>query len=101
LYLSKFGDLMTHTHFIGIGGTGLSAIARILLERGVTVTGSDIHDSPQIGLLRNAGAKITIGHAAGNVSGADIVVRSSAILDSNIEVETARQVYPYRNAGIS
>ena len=81
---------MTHTHFIGIGGTGLSAIARVLLERGVTVTGSDIHDSPQVGALRNAGAYITIGHAAGNVAGADIVVRSSAIPDSNIEVEAAR-----------
>ena len=67
---------MKHAHFIGIGGTGLSAIARVLLERGVTVTGSDVQDSPQIGALRNAGASIAVGHAAGNIAGADIVVRS-------------------------
>jgi UDP-N-acetylmuramate--alanine ligase len=80
---------MTHIHFIGIGGTGLSAIARVLLERGVIVTGSDMQDSPLIGSLRDSGASITIGHAASHVLGADIVVRSSAIPDTNIEVEAA------------
>ena len=82
---------MKHAHFIGIGGTGLSAIARVLLERGITVTGSDVQDSPQIGALRSAGASITVGHLAGNIAGADIVVRSSAIPDSNVEVEAARE----------
>ncbi len=80
---------MTHTHFIGIGGTGLSAIARVLLERGEVVTGSDRQSSPQVESLRSLGAKVFIGHAADNVAGADVVLRSSAVPDENIEVQTA------------
>lgn len=76
-------------HFIGIGGTGLSAIARLLLERGEYVSGSDHRPSPMTNALEEAGARITIGHRPGNVNGARLVVRSSAIPDNNIEVETA------------
>jgi len=77
------------THFIGIGGTGLSAIARVLAERGEVVTGSDREDSPLAAGLRQAGVKVTIGHAAGNINGATQVVRSSAVGDDNIEVLAA------------
>ncbi len=81
---------MTHTHLIGIGGTGLSAIARLLLEMGQTVSGSDRLESPFTRDLRLAGATIAIGHRAENVAGADVVVRSSAIPDDNSEVLAAR-----------
>ncbi len=82
--------MMKHVHFIGIGGTGLSAIAQILLESGFKVTGSDRQESVMTKRVREAGAQVFIGHRAENVIGADVVVRSSAISDDNVEVETAR-----------
>lgn len=81
---------MTNIHMIGIGGTGLSAIARVLLESGHTVTGSDRAASSFTRDLESAGVTIKIGHHPDNVRGADIVVRSSAIPDDNPEVITAR-----------
>ena len=81
---------MTRIHIIGIGGTGLSAIARVLLEMGHTVSGSDRVESPFTRDLQSAGATISIGHRPENVRGADLVVRSSAILDDNPEVIAAR-----------
>ena len=77
-------------HFIGIGGTGLSAIARILLEKGSAVTGSDRVMSPLAQAVQIAGAKVYIGHESANIAGADMVVRSSAIPDDNTEVLAAR-----------
>ncbi len=79
-----------HVHFIGIGGTGLSAIARVLLERGETVSGSDRAESPQGRALAQAGARVYVGHRAEQVRGADLVVRSSAVPDDNVEVQAAR-----------
>ncbi len=76
-------------HFVGIGGTGMSAIARVLLERGENVTGSDREDSSLAQNLRAAGAKITIGHDARNINGAARVIRSSAIADDNVEIQAA------------
>jgi len=81
---------MKHIHLIGIGGTGLSAIARILLEMGHTVSGSDRAESPFTRDLQAAGVTIGIGHRPENVHGADQVVRSSAIPDDNPEVIAAR-----------
>jgi len=81
---------MTRIHLIGIGGTGLSAIARVLLESGTTVSGSDRADSPFVRNLRAAGATVMIGHRPEYVAGADLVVRSSAIPDDNPEVVAAR-----------
>ncbi|MEX1071501.1 MAG: UDP-N-acetylmuramate--L-alanine ligase [Anaerolineales bacterium] len=78
-------------HFVGIGGTGLSAIARVLLERGEHVTGSDREDSALAQNLRAAGARITIGHDAKNINGAVRVIRSSAVGDDNVEVQAAHQ----------
>jgi UDP-N-acetylmuramate--alanine ligase len=82
---------MKHVHFIGIGGSGLSAIARLLLESGYTVSGSDRTLSPLAHAVAAAGARVMAGHAAENVQGADIVVRSSAVLDDNPEVQAALQ----------
>jgi UDP-N-acetylmuramate--alanine ligase len=81
---------MAKVHFIGIGGSGLSAIARLLLERGDTVTGSDRVLSPFASELQKAGATVYVGHHPRNVTGADWVVRSSAIPDTNPEVKAAQ-----------
>lgn len=80
---------MGKIHLIGIGGTGLSAIARVLLERGYAVSGSDRQDSPLAEGLRAAGAQVNIGHAAELVNGAELVIRSSAVPDENVEVQAA------------
>ncbi len=82
---------MTKTHFIGIGGTGLSAIARLLHESGYEVTGSDMQDSSYVDDLREMGIKIYIGHKAEQIGKADFIVRSSAIPDKNVEVVKARE----------
>ena len=81
---------MTRVHLIGIGGTGLSAIARVLLEMGHKVSGSDRAESSFTRDLQAAGATIFIGHNPENVKGVDLVVRSSAIPDDNPEVTAAR-----------
>jgi UDP-N-acetylmuramate--alanine ligase len=82
---------MTHVHFIGIGGSGLSAIARLLLESGYTVSGSDRALTPFAEDVRKAGAMVYVGHHPRNLTGVDWVVRSSAVTDDNPEVQAARQ----------
>jgi UDP-N-acetylmuramate--alanine ligase len=83
-------DKSTVIHLIGIGGTGLSAIGRVLMESGYLVTGSDALLSTMAADLRIAGVKVIIGHQAENVGSASLVVRSSAIPDDNIEVLAAK-----------
>ena len=78
-------------HFIGIGGSGMSAIARILLDRGIEVSGSDAKDSIVIAGLRALGAKVEIGHNANNISQSKTVVISTAIKASNPELKAALQ----------
>ncbi len=78
-------------HFVGIGGIGMSAIARIALSRGERVTGSDVSESPLIEELRNLGATVTVGHDARNVNGAREIVVSSAIDPSNPEYACAKE----------
>lgn len=80
---------MEQVHLIGISGTGLSAIARILLERGVKVSGSDRHPNDLASDLVRLGARIHTGHDPDNISGAGLVVRSSAVPDENPEVQAA------------
>jgi len=80
---------MEHVHLIGIGGSGLSAIARLLIERGYTVSGSDQELSQFAQEVQDLGAKVNIGHRAELVIGADLVIRSSAIPDDNVEVQAA------------
>jgi len=82
---------MKHVHLIGIGGTGLSAIARILLESGYRVSGSDQGLSPAACDLAARGVKVFHGHAGTQINSADVVIRSSAIPDDNSEVLAARQ----------
>jgi UDP-N-acetylmuramate--alanine ligase len=77
-------------HFIGIGGAGLSAIARVLVERGAMVSGSDQADSPFLDSLRDLGVQVTLGHRSENLKGADLVVISSAVRESNVELAAAR-----------
>ena len=76
-------------HLVGIGGAGMSGIARLLLARGVEVSGSDLKDTPGLALLRGAGARVAVGHAAEQVDGADALVVSSAIREENVEVREA------------
>lgn len=80
----------THVHLIGIGGIGVSGVARALLALGHDVSGSDVRESQLTRWLRDAGARVTIGHAAANIDGAEIVVHSTAIPDTNVELVTAR-----------
>src|SRR5512139_2534200 len=82
---------MTHVHFIGIGGSGLSAIARLLLESGYAVSGSDRALTPFAEEVRKAGATVYIGHHPRNLEGADWVVRSAAIPEDNPEVKGAQR----------
>ncbi len=78
---------MKHVHLIGIGGTGLSAIALFLKERGYKVTGSDRALSPLAHQLIEKGVTVFSGHDAKNIAGADIIVRSSAVPLENVEVQ--------------
>jgi UDP-N-acetylmuramate--alanine ligase len=77
-------------HFVGVGGIGMSGIAEILHNLGYAVRGSDIAENANVRRLRGMGITVTIGHAAGNVGGAAVVVISSAIKPDNPEVAAAR-----------
>ena len=77
-------------HFVGIGGAGMSAIAKVLVERGFEVSGSDLKRSRAATLLEAMGAPINIGHDAALVDGADVVVISTAIPERNPELIRAR-----------
>jgi UDP-N-acetylmuramate--alanine ligase len=77
-------------HFVGIGGIGMSGIAEVLMNLGYTVQGSDSADSANVKRLRDKGAKISIGHAAGNLGSAEVVVVSTAIKRDNPELAAAR-----------
>jgi UDP-N-acetylmuramate--alanine ligase len=82
---------MTRYHIVGIGGAGMSAIAHVLLDRGHAVQGSDAHPSPLADRLAARGAQVTIGHAPGNIAGADALVATSAARDENPELAAARE----------
>lgn len=80
-----------HFHFLGIGGVGISAVARHVLHAGVTVSGSDVRQSCLTLEMEAAGASVHIGHRQQNLAGADIVVVSTAIPETNPELLAARQ----------
>jgi UDP-N-acetylmuramate--alanine ligase len=84
-------DALGRVHFVGIGGAGMSGIAKIMLARGVEVSGSDSGASAALDELAALGARVQVGHAAGQVGGADTLVVSSAIRDSNPELAEARR----------
>lgn len=77
-------------HFIGIGGIGVSAVARVLHQQGVKVQGSDVRESQLTLGLRALGIPVVIGHAPENVEGADVVVHSTAVPADNVERVAAR-----------
>jgi UDP-N-acetylmuramate--alanine ligase len=79
-----------HIHFVGVGGSGMSGIAEVLLNLGYEVSGSDVAASAVTRRLAGLGAHIYTTHAAGHISGADAVVVSSAVVASNPEVTAAR-----------
>jgi len=82
-------DEIKKAHFIGIGGIGMSGIARLLLKTGIEVSGSDLKESEITRGLKAEGARVFIGHRASNISGPDVVVISSAVKAGNPELEAA------------
>jgi UDP-N-acetylmuramate--alanine ligase len=81
---------VNHIHLVGIGGSGMSGIAEVLLDLGYKVSGSDLAESAAVKRLRSLGAIVTPGHAAAHIAGADAVVVSSAVKPDNPEVMAAR-----------
>ncbi|MDQ0756794.1 UDP-N-acetylmuramate--L-alanine ligase [Arthrobacter sp. B3I4] len=83
-------DSLGRVHFIGIGGVGMSAVARVMVARGLPVSGSDAKDLPVMAELAAAGARIAVGYDATNVGDAQTVVAGSAIRPDNPELAAAR-----------
>ncbi|MFZ6676515.1 UDP-N-acetylmuramate--L-alanine ligase [Undibacterium sp. Tian12W] len=79
-----------HIHFVGIGGSGMSGIAEVLLNLGYTISGSDLGSNAASKRLAQLGAKVMLGHTAENIEGADAVVTSTAVKGDNPEVIAAR-----------
>ncbi|WP_422088270.1 UDP-N-acetylmuramate--L-alanine ligase [Variovorax sp.] len=80
-----------HIHFVGIGGSGMSGIAEVLLNLGYKITGSDLADSATLRRLAGLGIGTFVGHAAAHIDGADAVVTSTAVQPDNPEVLAARE----------
>ena len=92
-----------HVHFVGIGGAGLSAIARLMHQLGIRVSGSDAQDSAVLAALRSEGITCFVGHTADQVADADTVIASTAVRSDNPEVIEAQRrglrLWP-RSAGL-
>jgi UDP-N-acetylmuramate--alanine ligase len=84
-------DQAQHVHFVGIGGYGMSAIARVLIDLGYKVTGSDVAMNELARKLEERGAVVHIGHDTRNIEGADIVVYSTSIPKENPEIVEAQK----------
>ena len=82
-------------HFVGIGGSGMSGIAEVLVNLGYNVSGSDLGSNAASQRLESLGARVMLGHDAANVSGADVVVTSTAVKETNPEVIAARAAKTY------
>lgn len=80
-----------HIHFVGIGGSGMSGIAEVLLNLGYRISGSDLSQSAVTQRLASLGATISLGHQAEHVKGADAIVTSTAVANNNPEVIAARE----------
>ncbi len=78
-------------HFVGIGGSGMSGLAEVILTLGYRVTGSDAKRNDAVERLERLGAKVFVGHAASHIAGAHVVVYSSAVSRDNPELQAARQ----------
>ncbi len=86
-----FRRMVQHVHFVGIGGIGMSGIAEVLLNLGYQVSGSDLRSSDTTERLEKLGGVVSLGHDAGQVADADVVVVSSAVSEDNPEVVEARR----------
>ncbi|MBP7490057.1 MAG: UDP-N-acetylmuramate--L-alanine ligase, partial [Azospira sp.] len=82
-----------HLHFVGIGGSGMSGIAEVMLNLGYQVSGSDLGENAATARLTAQGAKVIKGHDAANIAGADAVVVSTAVKADNPEVVAAREAH--------
>jgi UDP-N-acetylmuramate--alanine ligase len=80
-----------HIHFIGVGGSGMSGIAEVLLNQGYVVSGSDLSDSVTLQRLQAIGIRTAVGHTPANIDGADCIVTSTAVKPDNPEVVAARE----------
>ncbi len=90
--MTLFRGKASQIHFVGIGGIGMSGIAELLLNLGYRVSGSDLRASDVTRRLQSLGARLHLGHEAGHIEGADVVVISSAVPAENLEVVAAREV---------
>ncbi|MBT4484951.1 MAG: UDP-N-acetylmuramate--L-alanine ligase, partial [Candidatus Latescibacteria bacterium] len=91
MLLGPLTQKVKNIHLIGIGGSGMSGIAEILLNSGFTITGSDMRSTEVTDRLASLGAKVFIGHSPGNVESCDVVVFSSAVKEDNFEIIAARE----------
>ena len=89
--LQQAADVPHRVHLVGVGGAGMSAIARILAQRGHSVSGSDLHEGRAVAALRALGVHVTIGHDADNLGEAEVVVTSTAVSANNPEVLAAHE----------
>ena len=78
-----------HIHFVGIGGSGMSGIAEVLLNQGYHISGSDLGENAATRRLVSLGAEVFLGHDASNIEGANVIVTSTAVTADNPEVVTA------------
>ena len=78
-------------HFVGIGGIGMSGLAQIMRNMGFKIQGSDQNKNKNTTSCSKSGIKLFIGHSTHNIKGATIVVKSSAIKDSNVEIKYAKK----------
>ena len=85
------GHRVGPVHFVGIGGIGMSGLARILAQSHVQVSGSDQQEGEVLDSLRSLGVRVEIGHREENLPDAGLLVVSSAISGDNVEVEAARR----------
>ena len=87
----KLFKKVKNIHFVGIGGAGMIGIARVLLKKGYKISGSDIYDSHDLKKIKKDGAKVFIGHHKENITGANLIVASSAINKTNPELTQAKK----------
>ena len=88
--MKKF-EKVKNIHFVGIGGAGMIGIAKVLLQKGYSISGSDLNSSDDLVKLENDGAKVFQGHSKENIKGADLLVISSAINMNNPEIIQAQK----------
>lgn len=91
-FLSPRMGRVEQIHFIGIGGVGMCGIAEVLHNQGYRITGSDLSESRSVQRLQSLGIKVFLGHQVENIQGADVVVRSTAVIDDNPEIIAAKEL---------